>query len=209
LIRPLTLEVLQQSLRQCRSWRDIGLPVAMAVNLSASNLLDSQLPAQVAAALEEAGLPASALILEITETTLMLDHVRSAEVLNALRNLGVRISVDDYGTGYSALAYLREFPVDELKLDKSFVTHLDEDPIAAAIVQSTINLAHSLGLVIVVEGVETEKALQQLIGYKCDLAQGYHIFRPKPAPVLTEWLLARRDGPRSPTAAADMQSGRP
>jgi EAL domain-containing protein (putative c-di-GMP-specific phosphodiesterase class I) len=209
LIRGLTLEVLQLSLRQCRLWRDMGLELTIAVNLSASNLLDSELPAQVDAALQDAGLASSALYLEITETTLMLDHIRSAEVLRALRRLGVRIAVDDYGTGYSSLAYLREFPVDELKLDKSFVAHLDEDPTAAAIVQSTINLAHSLGLLIVVEGVETAKALQQLIEYNCDLAQGYHITPPKPGPMLTEWLLEHRDHARPPNAAnRDTGSGR-
>ncbi len=192
LIRPLTLEVLELALRQCRLWWDIGLQIAVAVNLSASNLLDSQLPAQVAALLQHTGLPPEALYLEITETTLMLDHIRSAEVLGALRRLGVRIAVDDYGTGYCSLAYLREFPVDELKLDKSFVVHLAEDPIAAAIVKSTIDLAHALGLLIVVEGVETEDALRQLVRYGCDLAQGYHIARPKPGAELTGWLLERR-----------------
>jgi diguanylate cyclase (GGDEF)-like protein len=211
LIRPLTLEVLRQSLRQCRRWWDMGLEIAIAVNLSASNLLDSQLPSQVDEALRSAGLPPRCLYLEITETTLMLDHVRSAEVLGALRDLGVRIAVDDYGTGYSSLAYLREFPVDELKLDKSFVVHLDEDPMAAAIVQSTIDLAHALGLLIVVEGVETGQALQQLVEYRCDLAQGYHITPPKPGDVLTEWLLDHRDEARLLPEAADRDTaaGRP
>jgi diguanylate cyclase (GGDEF)-like protein len=192
LIRPLTIEVLKRSLRQCRLWWDMGLDVAVAVNLSASNLLDIELPAQVGMLLADANLPARALMLEITETTLMLDHLRSAEVLSALRRLGVRIAVDDYGTGYSSLAYLREFPVDELKLDKSFVVHLDEDPLAAAIVRSTIDLAHSLGLLIVVEGVETAKALEQVTIYGCDLAQGYHITPPQPGEALTEWLLGHR-----------------
>jgi EAL domain-containing protein (putative c-di-GMP-specific phosphodiesterase class I) len=192
LIRPLTLEVLGLALHQCRAWWDMDLELSMAVNLSASNLLDSQLPGQVDEALRDAELPPRALVLEITETTLMLDHVRSAQVLSQLRSLGVRIAVDDYGTGYSSLAYLRELPVDELKLDKSFIVNLDEDPIAAAIVQSTIDLAHALGLLIVVEGVETETALRQLIDYRCDLAQGYHIARPKEADVLTEWLVRHR-----------------
>jgi len=207
LIRPLTLEVLELSLRQCRLWWDMGLEVAVAVNLSASNLLDSQLPAQVSTLLRDACLPSRALYLEITETTLMLDHIRSAEVLGALRRLGVRIAVDDYGTGYSSLAYLREFPVDELKLDRSFVVHLDEDPTAAAIVQSTIDLAHALGLLIVVEGVETEKALRQLIVYGCDLAQGYHITPPKPAGALTGWLLEHRGALDLLPAAANPDTG--
>jgi len=205
LIRPLTIEVLRSSLHQCRLWWDMGLDVAVAVNLSASNLLDSELPAQVSTLLANAALPPRALQLEITETTLMLDRVRSAQVLGALRRLGIQIAVDDYGTGYSSLAYLREFPVDELKLDKSFVVHLDEDPLAAAIVRSTIDLAHSLGLLIVVEGVETATALEQLTTYGCDIAQGYHIARPQPGDTLTGWLLGNRGDLVLP--AADGRTG--
>src|SRR5262249_14642543 len=134
----------------------------------------------------------TALQLEITETTLMLDHIRTTEVLGALRGLGVRIAVDDYGTGYSSLAYLREFPVDELKLGKPFVTHLGEDRTTAAIVKSTINLAHDLGLLIVAEGVETDVALEKLFSYGCDLVQGYLITPPKPSEALTGWLLEHR-----------------
>jgi EAL domain-containing protein (putative c-di-GMP-specific phosphodiesterase class I) len=118
----------------------------------------------------------------------MLDHIRSAEALNALRQQGVHISVDDYGTGYSSLGYLREFPVDELKLDKSFVMRMTQDPGAAAIVRTTIDLAHSLGLTMVAEGVETEAALAELARLGCDLAQGYHISKPLPADQLTSWL---------------------
>jgi diguanylate cyclase len=201
LIRPLTIEVLRLSLRQCRAWWDTGMQIDMAVNLSASNLLDTQLPDQVAALLAEAGLPATALLLEITETTLMLDHIRSTEVLGALRKLGVRISVDDYGTGYSSLAYLREFPVDELKLGRSFVVHLGADQVTAAIVESTINLAHALGMRIVAEGVETEAALRQLISYGCDLAQGYLITAARPGEAMTGWLVRHRAA-ADPLAAA-------
>lgn len=200
LMRAITLEVLGQSLQQCRRCWDAGFEVSVAVNLSASNLLDSGFPGHVVARLASYGLPPRALGLEITETTLMLDRVRSAAVLGELRKLGVRIAVDDYGTGYSSLSYLRELPVDELKLDKSFVTNLDEDPLAAAIVQSTVGLAHSLGLLIVVEGVENAAALQQLKDFGCDLAQGYYLGGPQPAEELIGWL--RRHDARRLAATA-------
>lgn len=195
LMHPLTLEVLGLALSQCRRWWDLGLKVSVAVNLSASNLLDGGFPARVGDLLAAHGLPPRALELEITETTLMIDRVRSAAVLGELRKLGVRIAVDDYGTGYSSLAYLRELPVDELKLDKSFVMHLDEDPLAVAIVHSTVGLAHSLGLLIVVEGVESETAMRQLRDFGCDFAQGHHLGGPQPTEQITD-LLRRHNGQR-------------
>ncbi len=191
LMRTLTLEVLELALGQCRRWWNVGLEIGVAVNLSASNLLDKGLPAKVADLLAANGVPARALELEITETTLMLDRIRTAAVLDSLRDMGIRIAVDDYGTGYSSLAYLRELPVDILKLDKSFVMHLDSDPGAAAIVQSTIGLAHSLGLRIVVEGVESETAMRRLTDYGCDFAQGYYLGSPQPAEELTPLLWHR------------------
>ena len=208
LMRRLTLTVLGEALRQCRAWWDAGLRVSVAVNLSPSNLLDVELPDLVDGLLASFGLPPSALELEITETVLMLDRVRSAAVLSTLRDLGVRIAVDDYGTGYSSLAYLRELPVDELKLDKSFVMHLDADPLAAAIVRSTVGLAHSLGLRMVAEGVETASALETLRRYGCDVAQGYHLGRPQPAEQLTASLTRAPRPPDRPPArasAADQQ----
>ena len=138
----LTLVVLQNALRQCAAWRQVGLDLPVAVNLSAANLLDAQLPQDVARLLTALGLPSRVLELEITESTLMADPVRSKEVLAQLRDLGVRIAVDDYGTGYSSLAYLQELAVDELKLDKSFVMRMTEDVGAAAIVRTTVDLAH-------------------------------------------------------------------
>ncbi|MDP9436672.1 MAG: EAL domain-containing protein [Actinomycetota bacterium] len=190
LMRRLTEVVLSVSLDQCAQWREQGLELTVAVNLSASSLLDAALPTYIAGLLADRDLPAAALEVEITESVLMADRVRSIEVLLALRELGVRIAVDDYGTGYSSLAYLRELPVHELKLDKSFVMHLDEDPLAAAIVRSTVGLSHSLGLGMVAEGVETAGALTELQIYGCDLAQGYHIGRPQPADQLTSQLQA-------------------
>ncbi len=198
LMRTLTLEVLGLALDQCRRWWDAGLQIGVAVNLSAPNLLDKGFPAEVKDLLTTKGVPPKALELEITETALMLDRIRTAAVLGSLRDMGVRIAVDDYGTGYSSLAYLRELPVDVLKLDKSFVIHLDSDPLSAAIVQSTVGLAHSLALRIVAEGVETETAMGRLADYGCDFAQGFYLGAPQPADELTPLLWHRNHRRCSP-----------
>jgi EAL domain-containing protein (putative c-di-GMP-specific phosphodiesterase class I) len=202
LMRSLTLVVLQSALRQCQVWRQDGLDLPVAVNLSAANLLDVQLPGDVAKLLAALGLPPRALELEITETTLMADPVRGKQVLGELRTLGVRIAVDDYGTGYSSLAYLQELAVDELKLDKSFVMRMIEDAGAGAIVRTTVDLAHSLGLTLVAEGVEDAAALAELERLGCDVAQGYHISKPLPGPQATAWLWDRigRQPSRQPEA---------
>jgi diguanylate cyclase (GGDEF)-like protein len=191
LMRSLTLVVLQKALQQCHTWRQAGLDLPVAVNLSAANLLDVQLPDDVAKLLAALGLPPRVLELEITESTLMADPVRSRDVLGELRLLGIRIAVDDYGTGYSSLAYLQELAVDELKLDKSFVMRMTEDAGAAAIVRTTVDLAHSLGLALVAEGVENAEALAELRRLGCDVAQGYFISKPLPAPDTTAWLQGR------------------
>jgi diguanylate cyclase (GGDEF)-like protein len=191
LMRSLTSTVLRAALAQALTWRQGGLDLSIAVNLSVANLIDTHLPAEVGDLLAGFGLPASALELEITEGTLMVDPERSGKVLDDLRALGVRIAVDDYGTGYSSLAYLQRLPVDELKLDKSFVLPMLEDQRGMAIVRTTIDLAHSLGLRLVAEGVETEAHLRELARLGCDLAQGYHISRPLPAEDLTPWLQQR------------------
>jgi diguanylate cyclase len=194
LMRSLTSTVLHTALEQAQAWRQTGLDVSIAVNLSVANLIDTHLPVEVGSLLAAFGLPASALELEITESTLMVDPERSREVLGTLRALGVRIAVDDYGTGYSSLAYLQQLAVDELKLDKSFVLPMLDDSGAAAIVRTTVDLAHSLGLRLVAEGVETEAHLRELARLGCDLAQGYHLSRPLPAADLTPWL-EQRIGP--------------
>jgi diguanylate cyclase (GGDEF)-like protein len=191
LMRSLTSAVLRTGLAQALTWRQAGLDISVAVNLSVANLIDTHLPAEVGDLLAGFGLPASALELEITESTLMVDPERSGKVLHDLRALGVRIAVDDYGTGYSSLSYLQRLAVDELKLDKSFVLPMLEDERGSAIVRTTIDLAHSLGLRLVAEGVETEAHLRELARLGCDLAQGYHISRPLPAKDLTPWLQQR------------------
>jgi diguanylate cyclase (GGDEF)-like protein len=189
LLRPLTDTVLELSLAAAaRWWPDHRVPVS--VNLSAANVTDLDLPDKVAAALRRHGLPAWALTLELVEDTLMADPDRGRSVLADLRRLGVRTSIDDYGTGYSSLAYLRHLPADELKLDRSLTADVDRDPRAAAIVEHTVALAHSLGLRLVAEGVETAATSAVLARLGCDVAQGYAIARPMPVDDFLGWLVA-------------------
>ncbi|MDK3257482.1 bifunctional diguanylate cyclase/phosphodiesterase [Blastococcus capsensis] len=191
LMRRLALRVLERALRDLQTWRAQGHAISVAVNLSVSNLQDIALPEQVEMLLDACDVPAGALVLEITEDVLMADAARSQQVMAGLRRLGVRLSIDDYGTGYSSLSYLRALPVDELKLDRSFVTHLTTDARAAAIVRSTLQLSRDLGMSMVVEGVEDADSLAALREWGCDIAQGYHISRPMPAERVPSWLTSR------------------
>jgi diguanylate cyclase (GGDEF)-like protein len=191
LMRRLAINVLERSLRDLQSWRAAGHDLAVAVNLSVSNLQDVALPDQVEMLLDAFSVPAAALTLEITEDVLMADAARSQQVMAALRRLGVRLSIDDYGTGYSSLSYLRALPVDELKLDRSFVRNLTSDERAAAIVRSTLQLALDLDMAMVVEGVEDAATLAALRAWGCGVAQGYHIARPMPVDRFLPWLAAR------------------
>jgi diguanylate cyclase (GGDEF)-like protein len=188
LMRRLALRVLERSLRDLSAWRAAGLDLSVAVNLSVSNLQDVALPEQVEMLLDAFDVPAEALILEITEDVLMADAARSQQVMSGLRRLGIRLSIDDYGTGYSSLSYLRALPVDELKLDRSFVSHLTSDERATAIVRSTLQLSLDLGMTMVVEGVEDAATLAALRAWGCAFAQGYHIARPMPAAEFLSWL---------------------
>jgi len=191
LMRRLALRVLERSLTDLRAWRAAGHELSVAVNLSVSNLQDIALPDQVAMLLDSLEVPAAALTLEITEDVLMADAARTRQVLDGLRRLGVRLSIDDYGTGYSSLAYLRALPVNELKLDRSFVRNLTSDPRAAAIVRSTLQLSRDLGMTMVVEGGEDADALAALCDWNCDIAQGFHVARPMPAADFLPWLTTR------------------
>ena len=188
----LTEIVLASSLAQGVRWRHDGLDLGVAVNLSASSLSDAGLVATIAAALATKGFPADRLTLEITESALMTDREGALATLGAIRDLGITLSVDDYGTGFSSLTYLRDLPVQELKIDRTFVIHVAEDRSDAAIVKSTIDLAHSLGLTVVAEGVEDSLALAMLDEYGCDVAQGYYLGRPVPACELSAVLIAGR-----------------
>ena len=191
LSRSLTLYVLERALKQCRRWNDLGLDLNVAVNLSVRNLHDSMFPRDVRRLLDECGVPAASLQLEITEGTLMADPTRVSRVLQVLRNMGVEIALDDFGTGYSSLSYLKNLPVDELKIDKSFVTTMCQDANDAAIVRSTIDLARHLGKRTVAEGVEDQAVWDQLAKLGCEVAQGFWLGRPTPADDLTRVLLQR------------------
>jgi diguanylate cyclase (GGDEF)-like protein len=181
LIDALTMEVLDQALTQQAQWRSNGLDLGVAVNISATNLRDEGLPSKVNEVLLRRGVPPSRLTIEITETSLMADPGLAIKILGKLQQIGARISVDDYGTGYASLAYLRSLPINELKLDRSFLAGIPGDAKALSIVRSTIELAHALGLPIVTEGVETKDALDLITSLGSDAAQGYFISRPAPA----------------------------
>jgi diguanylate cyclase (GGDEF)-like protein len=178
LIRPLTDAVLDRALADCAAWRQQGLDLTVAVNLSARSLLDLTLPERIADALRTHALPASRLELEITESAAMKDPGRALDVLHRLRALGAHLSVDDYGTGHASLAYLTRLPVGTLKIDRSFVQTMELDSSDRVIVRSTIELAHSLGLRVVAEGVETHATWLELAGLGCDEAQGFWLARP-------------------------------
>ena len=181
LIQPLGQLVLETALDQARCWQEAGSPLSLAVNLSVRNLLEPNLADRVAALIAKAGVPPGTLTLEITESGVMTDPNAAIAMLRGLRNVGVRLSIDDFGTGYSSLSYLKRLPVDEVKLDKSFVLNMTSDVDDAAIVRSTIELAHNLGLQLVAEGVEDQETLELLAALGCDLVQGYHLARPMPA----------------------------
>ena len=188
LIKSLSRWVLDEALRQCHIWDEAGLTLAVNVNLSMWNLHDPRLPEIVAELLAAWQVPAERLWLEITESAVMANPARAMQVLERLRALGVRIAIDDFGTGYSSLGHLKRLPVDELKVDKSFVMDMAADSSDAAIVRSTIDLAHNLGLEVVAEGVEDRTTMDLLTSLHCDGAQGYYLSRPLPAEDLTRWL---------------------
>ncbi len=194
----LTTRVVEDALHQLQRWRAAGLDLRVAVNISPSVLVDRDFPAEVGRLLILRGLPGSALVLEVTEELLMNNRERTVEALTLVRRLGVGVSIDDYGTGYSSLAYLKDLPVTELKLDRSFVASMGSSARSAAIVDSTVNLAHALGLDLVAEGVEDAGTFDALVTAGCDLAQGYLLSRPVPASDVPEivgrarvWLAPR------------------
>jgi len=188
LIQPLTQWVLGNALSQIAIWRSQGMDLTIAVNVSARSLLNGSLIDDVKGALAQTKVPAGVLTLELTETSVMADPVRSEEVLGQLSELGCRISVDDFGTGFSSLSRLKHLPVNEVKIDKSFVFHMTNDADDAVIVRSIIDLARNLGLQVVAEGVEDLDTLNALRALGCDAIQGYFLCRPIPADALTTWL---------------------
>ncbi len=194
LIKPLTLYVLDAALHQVTRWRREGLDLSVAVNLSVRSLLDHALPGEVAALLERWRAPASALKLEITESTIMADPVRARAILEELHDMGVGLAIDDFGTGYSSLGYLRALPVEELKIDRSFVVAMAASRDDQTIVQSTIDLGRNLGLRVVAEGIESEEVRGRLEELGCHLGQGYHFSRPVSGDELAAWAADRLVG---------------
>lgn len=189
LITPLTEWVITRALREAGAWRDAGHDVPVAVNLSTRNLLDPLFPEQVQRALEAAGVPASALRFEITESVLLAEPERSMITLGELRDLGVRLALDDFGTGYSSLAYLNKLPLQEVKIDRSFVHKVcTPGDSSSTIVQATVDLGHRLGFEVVAEGVETQCAWDRLVELGCDIVQGFHIARPMAGESVVRWL---------------------
>lgn len=188
LIKPMTDWILDKALQQCREWQDAGAPIHVAVNVSAKSLLEETLPSKVLSLLDKWNIDPRFLKIEITESSIMADPAHALAIMSMLQSMGVRLSVDDFGTGYSSLTHLRELPIDEIKIDKSFVTGMVGSDADAAIVRTVIDLAHNLGKQVCAEGVEDAETLQRLEEMGCDLAQGYFISRPVPAATLLTWL---------------------
>ncbi len=188
LITPLSLWVLESGLSQCKAHHSDKLPLDLAVNLSARNLHDARFPDKVMALINARGCDPGRLRLEITETAIMADPTRALDILHRLSGMGIRLSIDDFGTGYSSLAHLKQMPVDELKIDKSFVIGMVNDENDVVIVRSIIDLAHNIGIRVVAEGVETEETYNLLKEMGCDAVQGHYICGPLPVEALMKWM---------------------
>lgn len=188
LIVPLTEHVLRTALRDIARLRAGGIQIGVSVNIAASSLTDEEFPGLIARLLEEHGVSPQSLILEVTETTMMTNSAKARLVVNALDEMGVGLSLDDFGTGYSSLSYLSRLPIDEVKIDRTFVMDMAVDERLAKIVASTTALVHSLGKRVVVEGVENRATWELAAAAECDVAQGYYLSRPLPFPDLRAWL---------------------
>jgi EAL domain-containing protein (putative c-di-GMP-specific phosphodiesterase class I) len=208
LILPLGRWVLEESCRQMRDWQDRfpGVPLVVSVNLSARQFRQPDLPGQVAEVLARSGLDPHQLCLEVTESVMMDDAETATVTLHKLKELGTCLSIDDFGTGYSSLSYLKRFPVDFVKIDRSFIQDLGNHAVDSEIVRAVIRLASAVGMSAVAEGVETEEQMRRLRALGCPLVQGFYLSRPKPA-IEHEAMLAervdhlRREGLRQPGAA--------
>ena len=187
-IQPLTHWVIREALVATREWRRAGHDVGVAVNLSVRNLYDPELVPRIERMLADTEVPPDALMVELTETELMDDPKLARDVFTALGDLGVATAIDDFGTGYSSLTYLRDLPLQEVKIDRSFVGGMHRRSEEFTIVRSMIDLGHNLGLEVVAEGVEHADDLHLLRRLGCDLAQGFHLSEPLPLPQLLAWL---------------------
>jgi len=203
LIKPLTEWTIRRALRDCRDWHEAGVELKVAVNLSARHLQDARLSSWLRDLFVATQTKPEWLELEITESAIMMDPERAARILHALRALGVLISIDDFGTGYSSLAYLRSLSVDRLKIDRSFVAIIEQSKRDRVIVESTIDLAHALGLQAIAEGIETQSQYEVLRHLGCDVGQGYFIAKPLPLERLLDWHRARAGN--SPASRTTME----
>jgi diguanylate cyclase len=193
-IKVLTRWVLAEAIRQCGVWNHAGLPLQISVNISARDLANHDLPSLIAQLLSEHQVPPSLLCLEITESGFMQDPAHAQEVLDRLSEMGLQLAIDDYGTGYSSLSYIMRLPVQELKIDRSFISSMVGSANISTIVRSTIELGHNLGMKVVAEGVEDGKGWDLLRSLGCDDAQGFYMSPPLPAEQLLDWVKALRLG---------------
>jgi diguanylate cyclase len=191
LISQLTMWVINSALRICAGFKKSGVDLIVSVNLSAANLLEHELPAFVEQALQTWGVPPASLMLEITESAMITDAKKSLEILHRLKALGVHLSIDDFGTGYSSMAYLKQMPLDELKIDQTFVRKLTSIVDDQRIVRSMIDLAHNFELNVVAEGVEDVQTMDMLQTMGCDVIQGYYLARPMPEADFVKWCEER------------------
>ncbi|WP_417225390.1 putative bifunctional diguanylate cyclase/phosphodiesterase [Amphritea sp.] len=193
LIQGLTCWVIQDSFAQCAKWHKQGLDIVVSINLSAKDLNNPELPDLISGIKGATGIDPRWITLEITESSLMTDPDAAMAVINRIHGMGFQFSIDDYGTGYSSLSYLKQLPLKELKIDRSFVSDILQNESDAVIVNATINLAHNLGLEVTAEGVEDLETLSLLKAEGCDLVQGYYLGRPMPKDAFAQWGLARGD----------------
>jgi EAL domain-containing protein (putative c-di-GMP-specific phosphodiesterase class I) len=188
LIKPFTQWVLKTVCRQREEWDGAETTLPISVNLSATNLQETQLPDQVSDLIRTGRVTPGLLEFEITESMIMANPLRAMQVLTRLNALGIPLAIDDFGTGYSSLGYLKKMPVQKIKIDKSFISDGVEEENSAVIVQSIINMAHSLNLEVIAEGVEDQRTQDRLTAFGCDAVQGYHISHPLPPADFTRWL---------------------
>lgn len=187
-IKPLTEWVIEESIRQCKQWKEMGINLRVSINISMRNLYDKELPHKISTLLHDMNVDYSDIELEITETAAMSEPENTMITLRQINKLGIRLSIDDFGTGFTSLAYLRDLPVDELKIDKSFVMNMCTEENDKMIVRTIIELAHNMGREVVAEGVETLEAMEILAFMKCDNVQGYYFSKPLPVTELNTWL---------------------
>lgn len=198
-IKPLSEWVLVHALEQTKAWHKLGIPMKVSINLSARNLIDYDFPILMERHLKEKNFPPQSLEIEITESALISDPERSLQIINRMHDLGVRFAIDDFGTGYSSMSYLKRLPLSTLKIDRTFVSDMLNDTQDAAIIKSTISLAHSFDLTVVAEGVEDAATMQKLADLNCEMAQGFYIAKPLPAKEFEIWLKAHQQKNRRQT----------